>query len=74
MDEAIDKMDTVAAPHVVDNDEHRRTAERKVRKEVWGMLEYLLDVHGLPTGWKWEGVTRVIYEKLKWLAVYAVKE
>ena len=31
------------------------------------MLEYLLDVHGLPPGQKGEGVTRVIYENLNGL-------
>jgi hypothetical protein len=31
------------------------------------VLEYLLDVHGLPPGWKGEGVTRVIYENLNGL-------
>jgi hypothetical protein len=31
------------------------------------VLEYLLDVHGLPLGWKGEGVTRVISENLNGL-------
>jgi hypothetical protein len=31
------------------------------------VLEYLLDVHGLPPGQKGEGVTRVIYENLNGL-------
>ncbi len=67
MDEVIDEMDTVAAPPVEDAGEQCRTAEQKVGKEIRGMLEYLLDVHGLPPGWKGEGVTRVIYENLNGL-------
>jgi hypothetical protein len=31
------------------------------------VLEYLLDVHRLPPGWKGEGVTRVICENLNGL-------
>jgi hypothetical protein len=30
-------------------------------------LKYLLDVHGLPPGWKGECVTRAIYENLNGL-------
>ncbi len=62
LDEAINKTGTVAAPHVEDNNEQRRTAEQEVSKEVRGVLEYLLKVHGLPPGCKGEGVTRVLYE------------
>jgi hypothetical protein len=47
--------------------EQCRTAEQEVNKEVRGLLEYLLDVHGLPSGWKGEGITRVIYENLNGL-------
>ncbi len=67
MDEAIDKTGMVAAPHVEDNNEQCRTAEQEVSKEVRGVSKYLLDVHGLPPGWKGEVVTRVIYEKLNGL-------
>ncbi len=28
------------------------------------MLDYLLEVHGVPPGWKGEGITRLIYENL----------
>ncbi len=62
MGEAINETGTVAAPSVEDAGEQCRTAEQTVSKEVGGVLEYLLDVHGLPPGWKGEGVTRVIYE------------
>jgi hypothetical protein len=67
LDEAINETGTVAAPHVADNDEQHRTAEQEVSKEVRGVLEYLLKVHGLPPGRKGEGITRVIYENLNGL-------
>ncbi len=67
MDEAIDETGTVAAPSVEDAGEQCRTAEQEVSKEIRGVLKYLLDVHGLPPGWKGEGVTRVIYENLNGL-------
>jgi hypothetical protein len=57
----------VAAPSVEDAGEQRRTAEQEVSKEIRGVSEYLLDVHGLPPGWKGEGVTRVMYENLNGL-------
>jgi hypothetical protein len=59
-DEAIDETGTVAAPLVEDNGEQRRKAEeQEVSKEIKGVSEYLLEVHGLPPGQKGEGVTRV---------------
>ncbi len=67
MDEAINEMGTVAAPSVEDTGEQRRTAEQEVSKEIRGVSEYLLDVHGLPLGWKGEGVIRVIYKNLNGL-------
>ncbi len=64
---AINDTGMVAAPHVEDDNEQHRTAEQEVSKEVRGVSEYLLDVYGLPPGWKGEGVTRVIYENLNGL-------
>ncbi len=64
MDDPINETGTVTAAHVEDNGEQCRTAEKGVTKEIRVVLEYLLDVHGLPPGWKGEGVTRVIYENL----------
>ncbi len=63
-DGAIDEMGTVVAPLVEDDGEQCRTAEQEVRKEIKGASEYLLEVHGLPPGWKGEEVTRVIYDNL----------
>jgi hypothetical protein len=67
LDEAINETGTVAAPSVEDAVEQRRTAEQEVSKEIRVGSEYLLDVHGLPPGWKGEGVTRVIYENFNGL-------
>ncbi len=57
----------VVAPLVEDDSERHRTAEQEVSEEIRGVLEYLFKVHGLPPGWKGEGVTRVIYENLNCL-------
>ncbi len=67
LDDAINEMGTVAAPPVEDDGEQRRTAEQEVSKEIRGVSEYLLDVHGLPPGQKRDGVTRVMYKNLNGL-------
>ncbi len=67
LDDAINETGMVAAPHVEDNSERCRTAEQELSKEIRGKSEYLLEVHGLPPGWRGEGVTRVIYENLNGL-------
>jgi hypothetical protein len=62
LDEVINEMGTVAAPHVADGNEQRRTAAQEVSKEVRVVSEYLLDIHGLPPVQKGEGVSRIINE------------
>jgi hypothetical protein len=52
---------------VEDNGEQCRTAEHEVSKEIRGVSEYLLKVHGLPPGWKGDGLARVIYENFNGL-------
>ncbi len=47
-------MGTVAAPPLEDDGEQCITAEQEVSKEIRGVLEYILNVHGLPPGWKWK--------------------
>jgi hypothetical protein len=64
LDDTINETGMVAAPLVEDNGERRRTAEQEVSKEIGGVLEYLLNVHGLPPGCKRDGVTRVMYKNL----------
>jgi hypothetical protein len=39
----------------------------QLKKDIMGVLEYLLEVHGLPLGRKGDGVTRLIYENLNGL-------
>ena len=41
--------------------------QEQLIKEIWGVSEYLLEVHGLPPGRKGNGVTRLIYENLNGL-------
>jgi hypothetical protein len=65
--EAIDETGMVAAPLVEVDGEQHRTAEQEVSKEIRGVSEYLLEIHGLPPGQIGEGVTRVIYENLNGL-------
>jgi hypothetical protein len=67
LDDAINETGTVAAPPVEDDDKRCRTAEQEVSKEIRGVSEYLLDVHGPPPGRKRDGVTRVMYENLNGL-------
>jgi hypothetical protein len=67
LDEVTNEIGMVAVPPVEDDGEQWRTAEQEVCKEIREVLEYLLNVHGLPPGWKGEGVTRVIYENLNGL-------
>jgi hypothetical protein len=50
LDDAINETGTVAAPLVEDDSEQCRTVEQEVSKEIRGVSEYLLDVHGLPPG------------------------
>ncbi len=41
--------------------------EEQLKKEIRGVSEYLLEVHGLPPGRKGDGVTRLIHENLNGL-------
>jgi hypothetical protein len=41
--------------------------EEQLVKEIRGVLEYLLEVHGLAPGRKVDGVTRLIYANLNGL-------
>ncbi len=45
----------------------RVDVEEQLKKEIRGVLEYLLEVHGLPPGRKGDGVTRLIYGDLNGL-------
>ena len=45
----------------------RVEVEEQLGKEIRGVSEYLLEVHGLPLGRKGDGVTRLIYDNLNGL-------
>ncbi len=64
MNAAIDETCTVTSSLMEDDIQQSRIGDQEVSKEIEGVLEYLLEVHGLPPGWKGERVTRVIYENL----------
>ena len=65
--EAIDETGTVQCPNVGGDKESRVNIEEQLRKEIREVLDYLLEVHGVPPGRKGEGVTRLIYENLNGL-------
>jgi hypothetical protein len=67
MDEAIDETGTVPRSNAGDDEESRVIVEEQLRKEIRGVSDYLLEVHGVPLGRKGEGITRLIYENLNWL-------
>ncbi len=50
MDAAIDETGTITAPLMEDDMEQSKIAEQEVSKEIEGVSEYLLEVHGLPPG------------------------
>ncbi len=50
LDDTINETGTVAALPVEDKGEQHRIAEQELSKEIRGVLEYLLNVHGLPPG------------------------
>ena len=67
VDEAIDETGTVPCSSAGDDVESRVNVEEQLRKEVWEVSDYLLEVHGVPPGRKEEGITRLIYENLNGL-------
>jgi hypothetical protein len=48
LDEAINEMGTVAAPHVEDNNEQCRTVEKQVSKKLEDLLNISLMYMGYP--------------------------
>ncbi|KAL3806180.1 hypothetical protein ACHAXA_008049 [Cyclostephanos tholiformis] len=67
MDEAIDEMGTAPCPIAGNDVASRVNVEEQLRKEIRKVSDYLLEVHGMPTGRKGEGITRLIYENLNGL-------
>ncbi len=62
LDEAINETGTLLHASKRDGERSQVVIEEQLIKEIRGVSEYLLEVHGLPPGRKSEGVTRLIYE------------
>ncbi len=67
LDEAIDETGTLLCASKRGEERSQVVVEEQLIKEIWGVSEYLLEVHGLPPGRKGDGVTRLIYENLNGL-------
>jgi hypothetical protein len=67
LDEAINKTETVPCANVGGEEASCVNVEEQLIKEIKEVLDYLLKVHGVPPGWKGEGITRLIYENLNGL-------
>jgi hypothetical protein len=67
LDKAINKMGMILCATNRSEVRSRVVVEEQLKQEIRGVLEYLLEVHGLPPGWKGDGVTRLIYKNLNGL-------
>ncbi len=67
LDEAIDKVETVPYANIGGEEVSHVNVEEQLIKEIREVSDYLLEVHGVPPGWKGEGITRLIYENLNGL-------
>ncbi len=67
LDEAIDETGTLLRASDRGEERSQVVVEEQLIKEIRGVLEYLLEVHGLPPGRKGDGVTWLIHENLNGL-------
>ncbi len=67
LDKAINEMGTVPYANVGGDKESWINVEKQLIKEIREVPDYLLEVHGVPPGWKGEGITRLMYENLNGL-------
>jgi hypothetical protein len=67
LDQAIDEMGMIPCANKGGEEMSWVDVEEQLKKEIRGVSEYLLEVHGLPPGRKGDGVTRLIYENLNGL-------
>ena len=67
LDEAINKTGMLLCASKRGEERSQVVVEEQLIKEIRGVLEYLLEVHGLPPGRKGNGVTGLIYENLNGL-------
>jgi hypothetical protein len=74
LDEAIDEIGTLLHAGKRDGERSWVVVEEQLIKEIRGVSEYLLEVHGLPPGRKGKGVMRLIYENLNGLQLTMSKQ
>jgi hypothetical protein len=74
LDEAINETGILLHASERDGERSRVVVEEQLIKDIRGVLEYLLEVHGLPPGRKGKGVTRLIYENLNGLQLTMSKQ
>ncbi len=67
LNEAIDETGTVPCANVGGDKASCVNVEEQLINEIREVSDYLLEVHGVPPGWKGEGITRLIYENLNGL-------
>ena len=67
LDEAIDETGTIPCASEGGEEKSWVEVEEQLVKEIRGVSEYFLEVHGLPPGRKGDGATRLIYEYLNGL-------
>jgi hypothetical protein len=67
LNEAIDETGTIPCAGKGGDEMSQVEVAEQHKKEIMGVLEYLLEVHGLPLGRKGDGVTRLVYENLNGL-------
>jgi hypothetical protein len=67
LDGTINETGTVSCNNVGMDELSQKKVEELIIKEVKEVLDYLLEVHGVPPGQKREGIIRLIYENLNGL-------
>jgi hypothetical protein len=74
LDKTIDETGMIPSASKGGEEKSWVEVEEQLGKEIRGVSEYLLEVHGLPLGRKGDGVTRLIYENLKWAPINNVEQ
>ncbi len=74
LDEAINETGMLLCASNRGEERSQVVVEEQLIKEIRGVSEYLLEVHGLPPGRKGDGVTWLIYENLNGLQLTMSKQ
>jgi hypothetical protein len=74
MDVAIDETGIVSCNNVGMDELSPKKVEELIIKEIKEVLDYLLEVYGVPPGWKGEGITRLICKNQNWLQSTLLKK